>query len=76
MGDLHVWHNDCDWVVAESAEDAAAVYYETTMSETPEEWEQWPDSRLLVITDKIREEKTCAEWVKSNGRGFLCSTEY
>lgn len=53
-----------------------------------EPFEQWPDDRLLsVFTDEhgnICEpgddggapmKRTCREWAKLEGRGFLCSTE-
>lgn len=94
MDKLSVWYNGCDWVVAESAEDAALAYRDFT-GDPPEDchdWERLDDGRELPIvfeelsdvpscaTDdekaSARVVRTCAEWSKINGRGFLCSTEY
>ena len=142
---LHVWHNDCDWVVAESAQEARDIACDS-LGERPsdynaEDWEQWGDRRTLrvwsdadtmrcgcedrrrqeaeridkvhadaaklrellnsqlgvyrphVVTPKLAplfkwlanghtedcevgsRKLTCGEWVKENGKGFLCTTE-
>ena len=92
---LHVFQSECDWVVAESVDDAYKVYQEHTgMSRAEVDeyicdgddyyFEQLSDEHELPIIDdmevpqneRVRTVKTCAEWVKSDGRGFLCSTEY
>lgn len=82
MSTLKVWRNDVtDWVVASSPKDADAVCLEHTGDhpDDPHEWEALEDDKTLAITDdwdgKITT-RTAAEWVASNGRGFLCSTEY
>lgn len=146
MGDLHVFQNEYDWVIAESEEDAWAVWCawsgEKREDYADDKFEQLPDDERLRIwhednnpvdcgcsalaeLDKIErnkpfndwlalkkliesqggrfnlhvpprietgrrfdpnghssdcpkgfEEKTCAEWAASDGRGFLCTTEY
>ncbi len=88
---LHVFQSECDWVVAKSVDDAYKVMMETTGMSREEldeyvgdYFEQLPDEHELPIIDDVetpqdewvRTVKTCAEWVKSEGRGFLCSTEY
>lgn len=81
---LRVFRNECDWYVASSAEDAAKAYSEF-VGEAPDPedpFEPLDDDHPLTITvdpDARKPEKvtkTCAEWAGSNGRGFLCSTEY
>lgn len=87
--DLHVWHNGYDWVVAKDEADARAVEHEMigdpcTHDDTcdceGDGWDQVPDEAPLKIATGEDGAppivtKTCAEWVKDEGRGFLCSTE-
>jgi len=79
---MHVYRNeDVDWVVAVSEDDAMDVWCESNGEEREdypdEKWEQEPDDKVLTIqSDEGSEEKTCAEWVRLNGRGFLCSQNY
>lgn len=89
---LHVFrdNNEIDCVIAESAEDAMKVLCEHAGGK-PEDYpdttfEQMPDDQMLTIMwedkhdippgepEKMR--LTCADWVKQEGRSFLCSTEY
>jgi hypothetical protein len=81
---LTLFHNDCDWVVAASPEDAFAVCKEFGMEppdDAPwEQWEPWGEERPLTMTfvDEPGDEKTTltgAEWA-AKGRGYLGSTEY
>lgn len=88
---LHVFQSECDWVVAESLDDAFKVMLEHT-GETRKDLEEYDadyfeqladDHKVSIIDDGdlpsaewTRTTKTCAEWAKSDGRGFLCSTEY
>lgn len=83
QGTLGVWHNDCDWVVATSAEDAHAVWAEHTGERAEDydvgNWVRWENSRSLKMAlddarDKF-ETKACAEWA-AGGRRYLGSTEY
>jgi hypothetical protein len=83
MAELHVWHNDCDWVIATDAEDARKVCAESCgmllTDVDPDEWEQWPNDRTLTIVEEDptrKTVKTCGGWIAEHGRGFLCSTEY
>ena len=80
---LSVWHDGDDWVIAESAEDATAVWIEY-YGEPAEElrWKRWEDNRTLSMFDfgdddevtKIM--RTCAEWIAQQGRGWLCGANY
>lgn len=92
MADLHVFHNDYEWVVAESVEDCERAMFDSigaTYSVDDEiEWYQLDDDSTLKVWmagDDIAEpdqagaevvEKTCQEWAEQFGRGFLASTEY
>lgn len=82
---LGVYRNDViDWVIAESPEDATRVWeecmgdtWENCTGDDPPEWVRLPDDHALRIdNDGTIVEKTCAEWVREQGRGFLGSTEY
>lgn len=99
---LKVYHNGCDWVVAESPEDADKVIGEYTggdYGDDPDEWEELDPSHVLNIYQSDLPNRgyytsknfdisqdgelgmfvisgTCQQWVDTEGRGFLCSTEY
>lgn len=82
MGDLHVWHNGYDWVVATDQADARKVLVEVCGESKYEDdydgdgWRMLADHEPLSITDDGgKERKTCGEWVAAEGRGHLCSTE-
>ena len=71
-----------DTVVAASPEDAWIVWAEH-LGEHPDgyqdsyKWEALaPEAPLTIRDDDGRVTKTCAEWTRENGRGFLCSTEW
>lgn len=81
---LKVWSDKFVWLIAESAEDARAVYCETTGEKLddydPKDLEQWPDDKPITIFDSDTNTgpKTTllpAEWIARRGRGFLCTTE-
>lgn len=77
---LTLFHNDVDWVVAESPEDADRVYSEAIGFWPPDDsdWETWGEDRPLTITNDEDDEKvtlTGAEWA-AKGRAYLGSTEY
>jgi hypothetical protein len=82
MNKLHVWTNDTDTVVATSAVEArriAADMVGETIEDYPgDEWYKYEDDHPLTINDDEtgKTTKTCAQWITSDGRGFLCSTEY
>lgn len=80
---LHVFadEEDADYVVAASPDDAAIAWCEHTLSPTGDAgtFYQIDDARVLSIRNEESDplvKKTAAEWATSNGRGFLCSTEY
>ena len=81
-GTLAVWHNGWDWVVASSREDARDVACASS-GERPEDydaddWERCADDSTVTIrgdNGAPSETRTCAEWVTTHGRGFLCTTE-
>lgn len=79
---LRVWTNNTETVIAESAADAQKVLEEQYGESYSEdlEWHVRPDDRPLKIMnfagDDVAVTKTNAEWIASEGRGFLCTTEY
>lgn len=84
-----VWTNGTDTVIAANLADVRSVI-EAQIGCTLEQegwslddWSALPDEEPLTINLEEQPEgldpkvtKTCAEWVASEGRGFLCSTEY
>lgn len=84
MEELKVYRNDIiEWVIARSPEDASDLVKEHAGEPDPDwdtgPWRALPDDDVLTIEDEDLATvvtKTCAEWVASNGRGFLASTEY
>lgn len=85
MSDLHVFKCDVggviDWVVAASADDAAAVMTEhsgESWGEDKPAWLQLPDTEEIRITieGEGKVTRACAEWARETGRGLLASTEF
>jgi hypothetical protein len=83
---MRVWTNSTDTDVADDMADAEAVWVEhngctheeATGATFADEWGPVEPNQVITIRDDDggRESKTAAEWADSNGRGFLCSTEY
>lgn len=83
---LHVYRGETDSIVGESLEDAQRAYAEFIGSPVDSDevleqgFEELPDDRALtlIIDDEgdTRVTKSCAEWARENGRGFLASTEW
>jgi len=87
---LSCFTDDYDTWIAESLDDLKKLLVEehSILSEIDfekdTEWRQIPDDEVIKIIrdqylpeeDWIIDEKTAAEWVEHNGRGFLCSTEW
>ena len=82
---LRVWKGDNDWVIAESAGDAAAVMAEQAgypneaayLAETEDEFAPLDDDKPLTLDeDGDKTTKTCAEWVRDLGRGHLGSRDF
>jgi hypothetical protein len=84
IADLHVYKIDPDRFVADSPEDAAAqaAEYYRTMGVGPygSEPKLQPDDMQLTIYVEdafpCRQTRSCAEWARENGRGFLSTTEW
>jgi hypothetical protein len=82
---MQVWTNGDEFVIAESAEDARAVFSAATGDTDPEtldgengEWTRLPDDHVLRINlddGNGITAKTCAAWA-DQGRGVLCSMDY
>ena len=87
---LHMYMDETDSVIAESLEDAIAIWEEQTgddyrevFDEDPmEAWAQVPDDRVLKLNDEDddgqnrTESRTAAQWCTHYGRGYFGSTEY
>lgn len=85
---LKCFSDGTDTVVAESEQDAYAVWKETIGASYHDEAAEGerllelPDDKVLTITNDEApegEEKvsmTCAQWAEQTGRDFLCSTEF
>lgn len=84
---LHVFFDDCTWVIASSPEDATAASDEAGWGHPdPESWEQLPDDRIVKVWCDANGDpcdidsgtltgRTCAEWVAKMGRGPFSTTE-
>jgi hypothetical protein len=65
VSDLHIFQNDCDWVVAESIDDAWAVWCETTGEKREDYdddrhfWTQLPDDQPLRIWHEDNDPAEC-----------------
>lgn len=85
---LKVFTNHVDTVVAKDLDDVAAVlanHYGSTMEEegwSLDDWGEVADEKVITIrnfNDRGWDDKgtrTAAEWARTEGRGFLCSTEW
>lgn len=80
---LRAFTDGVETYIAYSAEDAFRCQYDL-IGENPDDenfFEEVAHNNILSINDENFEPrqtitKTCAEWCESNGRGFLCSTEW
>lgn len=85
---LRVFTNDTDTVVADDLADVQTVVeqqYGVTFEQegwTLAEWREVTSTEPITIRNAHgqgwddKETKTAFEWVASNGRGFLCTTEW
>ena len=76
---IRVWTNGTDTVIAKDLNDVRALMA-AGFDEFDEDatWEACANDELLEISDTNGDNttaKTCAEWIASEGRGLLCSTE-
>jgi hypothetical protein len=85
MSNLKVWTNHTDTVIAVDVDDVKRVCTETYGAGEPfdpDEWKPRVDRPLTINFDDhppdapAKVTKTNAEWIASEGRGLLCSTEY
>lgn len=85
---LHMFREECDVVIAATAEDAVLVWQENTgepyyheyRSPETDEWERVPDDEQVKLCfpdepGNKTETRTAAEWVELEGRCFFSSTE-
>jgi len=85
---LSIWTDDTDTVVAFSAEDACLVcadHMGESMPEylehygEPEDWHELPLGHELTIWEECYAgtpvKKSASDWLRSEGREFLASTE-
>ncbi len=83
---LVAFYNESDTWIAHSAADAHAMYLDNIGAKTPadsdvkpEDWIQlYLGKKMTINLDDGRGviRKTVAEWIASEGRGFLCSDDY
>ena len=78
---LFVFGDDSDWVIAHSAEDASVVWA-AAIGEPHDDaeypWVQlYDDAPVRIVAENgIPTTNRADEWVKIDGRGFLCSENY
>jgi len=82
---LHVFGDDCEWVIAYDRDDAQRVYDDHVGepgSNRADRWKQESDSakrtvRLCEDGDQYGDDETLtnAEWATRLGRGYFCTTE-
>jgi hypothetical protein len=87
-GGLRVFTNETDTVVARSLQDAQVVveqHYGATFEQegwSLDEWSEVPGDTPITIRNvngqgwDDKATRTASEWAMSDGRGFLCSTEW
>jgi hypothetical protein len=87
---MHVFFIEgSDLVVAHDSVEAERLWRESAHSEEltladypAPDVEQWPDDKLFTITyddapkGSEKQRRTCGEWARENGPGFLASTEW
>ena len=86
---MNAYSNEYDTYIAEDLEDLRKLLVEEVKIYGDDEfeddkWEELNPSAALTIVDDpdlpedewIRVTKTIADWIESNGRGLLCSTEW
>jgi hypothetical protein len=84
MGELKMWHDGYDWVIAETAEEAARLAQGHTGEKDPilqeaiDAFEVWGRPTLKMTEDEGSSftEMPVEWWIAEKGKGFLCSTEF
>ena len=90
MAELHLYDNDCDWVIAESPEHATQLYAEFCGPGSPtldeHAWDEAPPDKVFEVwlddsgrpTEKGSGTLTphaAEEWCRLLGAGYVGSTE-
>jgi hypothetical protein len=80
MGDLKLWTNGEEWLIATDVADAVKVWEEQTGNDSADfdnEWREDTRSVITVADEDGRDPVThsAAEWVALNKRGLLWSTK-
>lgn len=83
-GELAVWEGDCDTVIAYDREDVYQILLEHGSLSRDEfnvdSWTVVDPNKVITIQNFRGDDKpvtmTAAEFIKSQGRCFLCSTEF
>lgn len=82
---LSVYTTDDDWVIAESENEARTLVKEFYQMDDEDAAELGfiilPNNKLLKIRTETADgeiliEKTIAEWIASNGKGYLCGLNF
>jgi len=83
--ELKCFHNDVDWVIAKNIDDVWIVWCDH-IGENKEDyiedfhWKELPMNEVLTMYDENKDntttKKTVKQWIASEGRGFLMSTEF
>lgn len=81
---MKVWTNDVDTVVAVDLSDVKTVLVDVYGADYVDywdagEWQEREDKPLTIANFDGHDNKATrsnAEWIASDGRGLLCSTEY
>ena len=84
---LHIYHDELDWIIAESIKAAMAMQVETTGGD-PSPMGIWfqldDDSDLMIWLDELGDVSyggnlvigQASAWIESEGPGWLCSSEF
>lgn len=80
MNELKLWTDGTETYVAESLEQAREMQFKN-IDDNPEPIEAWkertsPDPLRIHTDDHGYVTQPIADWIRKNGPGFLCSTEW
>jgi hypothetical protein len=83
MTDLQLWHDETDFVIAETADEALRLWCDWTRltpadREAEDVFEPWPTATIIWSEECGYDEnkkRAVADLIAENGKGFLGSTE-